>query len=238
MLATQMARQRIVAMGGGTLLEPYDATREAFIFSLARRKRPRVGFVGTASGDADSYTANFFRAMTRHEVTAIDVPLFHRRDLDLRRAVLDLDVVYVGGGNTVSLLAVWRAHRLDEAQREAWEAGVVLCGVSAGMNCWFEQSVTDSYSMAELRALDDGLGFLPGSCCPHYSDDERRRPAYQQLVQAGTLRDGIAVDDGAALIYDGVDLAEVVRWSDDATAYRVARDDGAARETALPSRRL
>jgi dipeptidase E len=233
-----MARGRIVAMGGGNFWQPYDPTRVAFILSLARRRRPRIGFVGTASGDSDTYTANFFRAMGAHDVQATDVPLFDRRDLDLRSAVLGLDVIYVGGGNTLSLLAVWRAHGLEEILREAWEAGIVLCGVSAGMNCWFEQSVTDSYALGELRALDDGLGFLPGSCCPHYSDDVQRRPAYQELVQAGELEDGIAADDGAALVYEGTELAEVVSWADGATAYSVARTDGGVEERALPSRAL
>jgi peptidase E len=235
-----MATRRIVAMGGGTFWEPYDPTREAFIFSLARRRphRPRVGFVGTASGDSDTYTANFFRAMSAHDVEATDIPLFNRRDLDLRRAVLELDVVFVGGGNTLSLLAVWRAHRLDEALREAWESGVVLCGVSAGMNCWFEQSVTDSYSLSELRGLDDGLAFLPGSCCPHYSDDERRRRTYHELIGDGRLRAGIAADDGAAIVYEGTELSEVVRWDEESTAHRVSRTEAGVEEVPLPSRRL
>jgi peptidase E len=230
--------KRIVAMGGGGLWQPYEPARDAFILSLARRDRPRVGFVGTASGDADGYVANFFRAMTAHDCAPTDVPLFDRRHRDLRAAVLELDVVYVGGGNTVSLLAVWRAHGLDQALREAWEAGVVLCGVSAGMNCWFEQSVTDSFGLGDLAALDDGLGFLPGSCCPHYSGDERRRPIYGELVASGALADGIAADDGAALVYEGTELSEVVRWTDEATAYRVRRTPGGAEEVALPSRPL
>jgi dipeptidase E len=233
-----MAVQRIVAMGGGGLWQPYDPTRDAFILSLAPRKRPRVGFLGTASGDSDSYTANFFRALTSLDCEPTDVPLFNRRERDLRQVVLDLDVVYVGGGNTLSLLAVWRAHGLDAILREAWDAGTVLCGVSAGMNCWFQQSVTDSYALNELSPLDDGLGFLRGSCCPRYSDDDRRRPLYQELVQSGVLRDGIAADDGAALVYEGTQLAEVVRWTDDAAAYRVMRADGDIQEVRLPSRPL
>lgn len=230
--------QRIVAMGGGTFWQPYDPTRERFILSLARRSRPRVAFLGTASGDSDKYTANFFRAMSELDCTPTDLPLFERRDRDLRRAVNDLDVIYVGGGNTLSLLAVWRAHGLDEILRDAWQAGVLLCGVSAGMNCWFEQSVTDSYGAGELDALDDGLGFLAGSCCPHYSDDDQRRAVYNQLIQAGKLRDGIAADDGAALVYTGETLEEVVCWAQSATAYNVTRTDTGVTETALPARSL
>jgi peptidase E len=233
-----MAERRIVAMGGGGLRPPYDPTREAFILSLARRERPRVGFLATASGDSDEYSANFFRAFTSLDCEPTDLPLFDRRERDLRRAVLDLDVVYVGGGNTLSMLAVWRAHGMDEILREAWHAGILLCGVSAGMNCWFESSVTDSYALDVLRPLNDGLGLLEGSCCPHYSDDDRRRPAYQDLVAAGVLSDGVAADDGAALIYEGSELAEVVRWDDDSAAYRVTRTDDGVEETRLPSRPL
>jgi peptidase E len=234
-----VAVQRIVAMGGGDLRQPYVPARDAFILSLARRRRPRVGFIATASGDSERDTAEFFRALSSLECEPTDVPLFERRHSDLRRAVLDLDVVYVGGGNTLSLLAVWRAHGLDTALREAWDAGIVLCGVSAGMNCWFEQSVTDSYGLNDLGPLRDGLGFLAGSCCPHYSEDLRRRPAYQQLVGSGALEDGVAADDGAALVYEGTSLADVVRWTaEDATAYRVTRVGSGVREDRLPSRPL
>ena len=93
-------------------------------------------------------------------------------------------MIYVGGGNTVSLLAVWRAHGLDTILQDALAGGAVLCGVSAGMNCWFEASVTDSFGPA-LAPLDDGLGFIVGSACPHYDADEHRRPIYHRLVAAG-----------------------------------------------------
>ncbi|HEY2656564.1 MAG TPA: Type 1 glutamine amidotransferase-like domain-containing protein [Solirubrobacteraceae bacterium] len=118
-----MAKPTIVAMGGGGFDQPYDPTREQFILSLARRPRPRVAFLGTASGDSDGYTANFFRAVGGLECDATDLPLFNRREADLRQAVLGLDVVYVGGGSTLSMLAVWRTHGLDEVLREAWEVG-------------------------------------------------------------------------------------------------------------------
>ena len=121
-----MAIPTIVAMGGGTFDQPYDPTRERFIFSLARRSRPSIAFLGTASVDSEAYTANFFRSVGGLECDATDLPLFERREADLRRVVLALDIIYVGGGNTLSLLAVWRTHRLDELLREAWEEGIVL----------------------------------------------------------------------------------------------------------------
>jgi peptidase E len=217
---------RIVAMGGASLRpEDYDPRLDAFILGLARSARPRVCFVGTASGDSPEYVANFYRAFSaHHDCVPSDLGLFSRTVADLRGFVLSQDVVWVGGGNTASLLAVWRAHGLDEVLREAWEAGVVLCGVSAGMNCWFEGSTTDSFDLAELAALPDGLGILPGSCCPHYDGEAQRRPLYQRLVAEGVLAPGYAADDAAALVFEGRELAEVVCTAAGSTAYRVTAD--------------
>ena len=151
---------------------------------------------------------------------------------DLRAFVLSQDVIYVGGGSTANLLAVWRVHGLDAILREAWEAGVVLCGISAGMNCWFEQSVTDSFGA--LAPLTDGLGLLAGSACPHYDGEGERRPAFRRLIEAGELSGGWAADDGAALVFDGTEVDEVVASRRGARAYRVER----GREEPLPVRFL
>ena len=152
--------------------------------------------------------------------------------------MLEQDVVYVGGGNTASLLAVWRAHGLDAILREALDAGVVLAGVSAGMNCWFEASTTDWFGPT-LMPLHDGLGFVTGSACPHYDGDEQRRPLYHRLVAAG-FPSGWAADDGTALRYDAMgELVEAVASREGARGYRVERrPDGAAIEQPLPTRYL
>jgi dipeptidase E len=223
-------RRRIVAMGGGGFsMEPDNPLLDDFVLSLARSDAPRVTYVGTASGDAAAYTAEFYRAFGARGCRLSDVGLFDRRIADLRAHVLAQDVVYVGGGNTASLLAAWRAHGLDRVLVEAWHAGVVLAGISAGMNCWFEQSVTDSFAPDELAALDDGLGLLAGSACPHFDGEEQRRPTFRRLVSEGALRDGWAADDGAALVFAGTALAEVVASRPDAAAYRVERTaDGVA----------
>ena len=157
---------------------------------------------------------------------------------DLRRLVLEQDVVSVGGRNTASLLAVWRAHGLDAILREALDAGAVLCGVSAGMNCWFEASTTDSFG-PELAPLHDGLGFVAGSACPHYDGEAQRRPLYRELV-AGGFPAGYAADEGAALHFDAAGaLLEAVGSREGARAYRVERGpDGAADERTLPTRYL
>jgi len=232
--------RRIVAMGGGGFsMEPDNPLLDAFVVSLARRERPRVCFLGTASGDSEGYALSFHRAFAALDCRTADLPLFERTTSDLRGFVLDRDVVYVGGGSTANLLAVWRTHRLDAILAEAWAAGVVLCGISAGMNCWFEASVTDSFDPGALAPLDDGLGLLPGSACPHYDGEEERRPVYRRLVAGGELAGGWAADDGAALVFAGTELAEVVCSRPDAAAYRVTRDgDGAVREERVAARFL
>jgi dipeptidase E len=229
----------IVGMGGGGFSEePDNPLLDRFVLSLARRERPRVCFVATASGDSEGYVARFYRAFAEHDCRPADLGLFDRRAGDLRRFVLEQDVVYVGGGNTASLLAVWRAHGLDSILREALDAGAVLCGVSAGMNCWFEASTTDSFG-PELAPLHDGLGFVAASACPHYDNEAQRRPLYHRLVADG-FPAGYAADEGAALHFDSAGaLVEAVASRQGARAYRVERrSDGAAGEQPLPTRYL
>jgi dipeptidase E len=222
----------IVALGGGGFSQdPDDPRLDAYILSLARRERPRVCFVGTASGDAPTYSQKFFRAFARHhDAVADELGLFERDAADLRERVLAQDVIYVGGGNTANLLAVWRVHGLAAVLREALDAGAVLCGISAGMNCWFECSSTDSFG-PELAPLYDGLGFLPGSACPHYDAEPQRRPHFRALVDGG-FPAGYAADEGAALRFgaDGA-LVECVAAGPGARAYRVEPGSEVALET-------
>ena len=219
-------------------MEPENALLDEFVLSLAGASRPRVCFLGTASGDADGYVASFYRAFARFDCRTSDLPMFERRIADLRGFLLEQDVVYVGGGSTANLLAVWRVHGLDRILAEAWRTGVVLCGISAGMNCWFAGSVTDSFDLARLGPLHDGLGLLPGSACPHYDGEPQRRPTFRRLVADGALPAGWAADDGAALVFAGTDLAEVVTSRPDAAAYRVEPAKGDVAERRLPSRYL
>jgi dipeptidase E len=223
-------------MGGASLRpEDYDPRLNAFILGLARSERPRVCFVPTASGDSPEYVANFYRCLSaHHDCTPSDLGLFNRTVADLRSFVLEQDVIWVGGGNTASLLAVWRMHGLDAVLREAWEAGVVLCGVSAGMNCWFEASTTDSFDLSQLAPLRDGLGLLPGSACPHYDGEEQRRPLYRGLVASGDFPPGYAADDAAAIVFEGTTVREVVCTVEGSRAYRVT----AAGEEPLAARLL
>ncbi len=142
---------------------------------------------------------------------------------ELRELVLGQDAIYVSGGNTANALAVWRVHGFDTILREAWENGILLCGWSAGMICWFEAGVTDSLG-PELTGMRDGLGFLPGSACPHYDGEVRRRPVYTELVRDG-FPPGIACDDAAAVLYESTELVDLIAREDDVRAYLV-RPDG------------
>src|SRR6185437_10211103 len=184
------------------------------------RERPRVLHVPTATGDADAGVVAFYeRCAGLGELSHLT---FHPwPPAELRELVLAQDAISVGGGNTANMLAIWRVHGFDAVLREAWEAGVVLFGASAGMICWFEAGVTDSFG-PQLEGLTDGLGFLAGSACPHYDGEERRRPRYRELVDGG-FPEGIAAEDGVGLHYVGTELREVVTCRAGAAAYLVTR---------------
>lgn len=226
----------IVAMGGGGFsMEPDNSLLDDFVLSLAPQvKRPKVCFVPTASGDSEGYIERFTKAFPKQRADASVLSLFRRDVSDLRSFVLAQDILYVGGGNTANLLAVWRLHGLDEVIREALAAGIVCAGLSAGMNCWFQGSVTDSFAPA-LKPLTDGLGLLEGSACPHYDGEKERRPTYKGLVATGDLPAGYAADDGCALLFsDGV-LSGAFSSRPRAGAFRVsASPESSVREEPIP----
>jgi dipeptidase E len=226
-----MPTKQIVAMGGGGfLMEPDNPLLDDFVLGLTQKSQPRVCYLGTASGDFDRMITNFY-GVVGPRCRATHVPLFNRRHADLGAVLLDQDVLYVGGGNTANLLAVWRVHGVDTLVRRAYEQGTVLCGPSAGALCWFEGGITDSFS--GLQPLRDGLGLLGGTICPHYDGEPGRRPAYQRFVADGGAA-GYGVDDGCALHFVDGALREVVSSRLAAAAYRVE----AGSEVPLPSRFL
>jgi dipeptidase E len=231
-------RQIITLGGGGFSMEPDNPLLDRFILSCARQSSPNICFVPTASGDSPTYIKRFYTAFAEHDCHPTDLQLFKRTVRDLEAFVLAQDVIYVGGGNVANLLAVWRTHGVDQVLREAWERGIVLCGISAGMNCWFEQSVTDSFDLNQLRAFDDGLALLQGSGCPHYDGEPQRRPTYQQLIRSGALAAGWAADDGAAIVFADGSEPEVVSSRPTACAYRVRRTVDGVDEQRLIGRYL
>ena len=214
--------RHIVAMGGGQW--PGDPIYR-YIFDLTGSARPKILFVPTATGDGDRSIAASFRGFPAHTWEPSVLTLFERTVQDLRSLVLTQDVVLVGGGNTLNMLAIWRAHGLDEILREAWDAGVVLAGGSAGANCWFEASTTDSFLIGRADPLRDGLALAPGSFCPHFDSEPSRRPSYHRLVGEGALPPGIACDDLAAVHLVGTDVEQVLASDRGAGARRVVPGD-------------
>jgi peptidase E len=212
----------VVAIGGfgEPLWERADHPFHPFVLSLARRERPRVCWLGTAGGDDPATTAGFYRCFAALDCRPVDLAFFERTVDDLAAFVRDVDVFWVGGGSTANLLAVWRLHGLDALLRAAYADGAVLAGVSAGMNCWFEASTTDSFGPT-LAPLHDGLGVLRGSACPHYHGHPERRPLFRRLVDDGSFPPGYAADDDAALHFAGGELVEAVAAGERACAYRV-----------------
>ena len=212
---------------------------QEFAFSLSGATRPRVCLVNTATGDDPAGYARGYAALARWGAQPSHLALFPMPNTgDMTGLLLAHDVVWVGGGSVANLLALWRLHGLDAVMREAWEAGVVLGGVSAGSLCWHVGGTTDSYG-PDLRPVTDGLALLPHSNTPHYDSEEQRRPLYQRLVAAGTLPAGWATDDGVGLHFVETGLVEVVSERPDAYAWRVERaGDGSAVESRVQPRRV
>lgn len=216
---------RILACGG-------EGDFTVFLLELSGRPRPRLCYLPTAAADDPARIVGFYDRALLHDCDPFHVELFGTPQRPAER-VAAADIVWVGGGNTANMLAIWRLHGIDTALRDAWERGAVLAGASAGGNCWFEGSVTDSFG-PDLGPLADGLGILQGSFCPHHDCEELRRPVYRQLVTDGVLPSGIACDDFAAVLFDGTELAEVVTLRVGAGASRVT----AVGEEPLPARLL
>lgn len=228
-------KQIISIGGGGFYRDSENLELEKYILRQTGVDQPRVAFVPTASGEPDHYVASFYATFLKLGCRP-SVLTFFKRTPDLRSYLLNQDVIYVGGGNTKSLLAVWRDWGVVEVLREAWEAGIVLAGVSAGAICWFEQGLTDSFSEG-LRPLDC-LGFLPGSCCPHYDGEAERRPFYHRLLAAGEITAGIAIEDWAGVHYKGTEIHRVIASKRGARAYRMRAAYGSVQEVPLPAEYL
>lgn len=226
-------RSQIIAMGGGGFsVEPDNPVLERYVVRQADSAKPKVCFLGTATGDAVRYIADFYRAFAQFNCQRSHLPLFERTP-DIRSLLLEQDVIYVGGGNTKSMLAVWKEWGIDIVLKEAWERGVILAGVSAGAICWFEQGLTDSF--ADQLVVLDCLGFLKGSCCPHYDGEAERRPSYHDLLSQNLIRPGYALDDGTAIHFVGGEIHRVIVSRPQARAYRVGLSNRGVEEEALRS---
>jgi peptidase E len=233
----------ILATSGGyrpasrTYLE-FDALVHHAVELSGAAGRPKLAFLGTASGDQRFFNDHVHQAgrVAGFDISTLDLFPMPSVD-DVAGHLLEQDVIWVNGGSVANLLAVWGVHDLGSAMRGAWEAGVVLSGVSAGSICWYAGGTTDSFG-PELRAVTNGLAFLPYGNGVHYDSEARRRPLVHQLVADGTLPDTHCTDDGVGLVYHGTELVEAVSERDGKGAYLVTREGDRAVEERIEPRRL
>ncbi|WP_391119319.1 Type 1 glutamine amidotransferase-like domain-containing protein [Psychrobacillus sp. L3] len=215
--------RQIIAMGGGGFsMEPENPLLDRYILKQSKSNRPKICFIGTASGDVESYIEKFYNFFQKEECEPAHLSLFKPHTRDIQKFIMEQDILYVGGGNTKNLMALWKEWELDVAIRQAYENGTILSGLSAGSLCWFEEGVTDSYG-DELEPISC-LGLIQGSHCPHYDGEEDRRPAYQKFIRENIIGAGYAADDGAALHFIDEKLHTVVSSRPHASGYLVDKD--------------
>lgn len=235
-----MARRILAIGGGGFMMEDGISAIDAYICDLTGRSKPKVCFIATPSGDLPAHIDKFYTTYAALGCETSHLAFFRLPShnaisvTDFARHLLAQDAIFVGGGNTKSALAVWREWAVDEALRAAWENGVLLAGMSAGAMCWFESGLTDSFWGADYRPLQC-MGLLPGACGVHYSSDQKRRASLHQALKLNTVPASIAIDDHAAVLFEGIDIDRVVSWRHGATAYRVDREEDAVIETSMPA---
>jgi len=192
-----MHNKNIVAIGGGGFGRSLGSLKiEKYIISLITKKRPKICFIPTASGDSSLYKLNFYRAFSKLDCITSHIDFFSRTE-NLEEKVLTQDIIYVGGGNTKSMLAVWKEWDLHNILKTAYEKGIVMSGVSAGAICWFEKGITDSFAK-ELNIINC-LGIIDGVACPHFDEEKEREPYVNDVIQREIIESCICIEGNCAL---------------------------------------
>ncbi len=230
--------RQIIAIGGGGFQRYHfsdlfgkNLLIEAYVLRQSDVANPKICFIPTASGESERYIANFYASFSQFQCRPSHLSLFCLPTKDLEDFILEQDVIYVGGGNTMSMLALWKEWGVGGFLKSAWENGTVMSGISAGAICWFEQGLTDSIP-GELRPLKC-LGLLRGSCCPHYDGEKQRRPTYTRYVAEGSIRDGVAIQDGAAAHFVNDALSRAVCSEQGKVCFRVSQTTDGYLEEAM-----
>jgi dipeptidase E len=230
--------RRILALGGHDFDRRVgnDAISD-LIVELAGPSRPRICLLPTASGDPDDQIARFRRAFAERDCIPEAISLFRlgENPIDLREELLGQDVIYAGGGSMLNLVAIWRAHGLDEILRECWQEGILICGQSAGAMIWFQGGITSSQGEPAVAL---GLGLLPGSACVHYLSEPVRRRRFLRAITAGELEPGLGLEDQTGALFEDTELVETISARDGADVWEVSVDGGGVVETELHSRHL
>jgi len=217
-----MTSQIIALGGGGFTMESSNPLLDLYILAAAGKKNPKICFLPTASGDDESYIALFHKVFDEFPCNPTYLTVINPNVSNAEELLLSSDIIYVGGGNTKSMLALWHTWGIDEMLKKAYRQGVMLAGVSAGFVCWFEECITDSIP-GKFTAMPC-LGLLGGSSCPHYDGQAGRPAAYHKLLEQGIVSDGFAADDGVGLHFIDGKLHKVISSRQGVSAYRVYRD--------------
>ena len=225
-----MDKQIIAIGGGGFGRNPGDGVIEQYILDQTGKEKPNICFIPTATGDNEAYKVNYYSTFSKLDCNPIHLDFF-KRTPDLEQLIPQQDAIFVGGGNTKSMLAVWKDWNLDKLLKEAYEKGVVMSGVSAGANCWFERAVVDSWE-EDLRVIDC-MGFIKGICCPHYDEEPQRRPAVKTFLEDGIIDSCYSVEGNCALHIKNDDEYLSVDFGKEKNAYMVSIDDGKVKEAAF-----
>lgn len=224
--------KQIIAIGGGGFGRVIkDLKIEKYIRSQSSKDNPKICFIPTATGDDSSYIENFYKAFDSLGCKTSHIDFF-KRTINLRPHILDQDIIYVGGGNTKSMLAVWRDWGLDTILKEAYNQGCVMSGVSAGAICWFEKGLTDSWA-DQLRMIPC-MNFIPGSCAPHYDEEPERRPATKKLLEDGSIEFMYGIEGGSALHFKNEKPELGIRFSKNKKSYKVTLENNSIKELPYP----
>lgn len=215
-------KQIITLGGGGFSMEPENPLLDRYIMNQVNKDKIKISFIPTASGDSQTYIDNFYNFFRDYNCESSHLSLFKGKTKYIRDFILSQDIIYVGGGNTINLLVLWKEWGLDKFLQEAYENGILLCGISAGSICWFEQGLTDSVPN-ELNPVDC-LGFLKGSNCPHFDGEANRKPEYIRFVNQGQLKPGYGVDDGAAIHFIDDQVHKIVSSRPNAKVYFIEKN--------------
>ena len=211
--------KHIVAIGGGGFgRNPNNPIIEKYILNLSSSERPTITFFPTASAENSDYIVNFYTAFSKLNCNAQHISLF-KNTPDLESIIDNSDIIYVGGGNTKSMLAVFREWNLDKLIAKAYQEGKILAGVSAGAICWFNKGITDSWDDG-LRVLDC-MDILDGTCCPHYDGEANRRPSVENFLKSKDIESCLCIEDGAALHYENDIIKTAISFYENKNAYEV-----------------
>ena len=216
-------KKQIIAIGGGGFgRSPGEGLIEKYILDQSEKNDPKICFIPTATGDNEAYKVNYYSTFSKLHCSPSHLDFF-KRTPDLKELILKQDIIFVGGGNTKRMLAVWKDWGLDLVLKEAYEKGVIMSGVSAGAIWWFDQGITDSW--AEDLKVMDCLGFIEGACCPHYDEEPQRKPSLNKFITEKVLKSCYAVDGGCALhIEDEKEFKSVV-FSENKNSFLVEMKD-------------